>query len=73
MGREELSVVLRERRAIGVWEMRVNRKEERLSSLIEPRSMGCTQHHTQVQFVAQTNQTKVESAWRFEVSKVEAL
>ena len=44
-----------------------------LSSLIEPRGMVCIQHQTQVQLVAETDQSELYPAWRFEVSKVEAL
>ena len=48
-------------------------KEGSLTSFIEPRSMVCTQPHTEMQFLTQANQSEVESAWRFEVSEVEAL
>ena len=70
---KDFSVVLMGRRVVKGKEMGVNLKEGRLSSLIEPRSMVCTELQTHVQFIAQTNQSKVLSAWRFEVSKVEAL
>ena len=73
MLREGVSVVQRGRRVINEYKTEVNGKEGRLSSFIEPGSMVWTQPHTEMQFVAQANQSEVESARRFEVSKVEAL
>ena len=61
------------RRIIKEQKTELNEKEGGLSSFIEPRSMVCTQPHTEMQFVTKANQSEVESAWRFEVFKVEAL
>jgi hypothetical protein len=73
MRREESSVIPGGRRIIKEWKTELNGKEEKLSSFIEPGSMVWSQPHTEMQFVTQANQSEVESARRFEVSKVEAL
>ncbi len=73
MWREGPSVIPRGRRKIKQEKVELNGKEERLSSFIEPQSMVCSQPHTEVQFFTEANQSEVESARRFEVSKVEVL
>ena len=73
MGREEFSVVPRGRRIVKGQKIEINVKKGRLSSFVEPWGVGGSQPHTEVQCVTQANQSEVESAWRFEVSQVEAL
>jgi hypothetical protein len=73
MNWEHLCLVLTRRRIGSVSGIGMDSDEERLSSFIKPRSMLYIEHQTQVQFVAETNESKVYPAWRFEVSKVEAL